>query len=130
MLSLLKLTSMNKTTLTGKKFAAVGAPISHELGAKMVKDFQDKYPAHQEYFEIGSDIISQILSQPGCEGLRLYNGMDSEGNVSLVYVGVDRKGNPIVEYTVVGSEGRLSRVEALIGDQSFPDSPPSGPTWW
>jgi hypothetical protein len=114
---------MNQTKVLDKKYAEVGLLIDQDVAAKMVKDFQDAYPNHQECFSIGKDIIEMILSQPGCEGLRLYNGMDENGNVSLVYVGADSKGNPILEYTVVEGEGKLKRIEAMIGDDSTPINP-------
>ena len=111
---------MNQTKELQKNYAEAGALIDQDLAAKMVKNFQDAYPGHQDCFSIGKDIIAKILAQPGVEGLRLYNGMDEFGNVSLVYVGADAKGNPIMEYTVVEGEGRLARVTALIGDESTP----------
>ena len=117
---------MNGTKELKKNYAEVGELIDQDLAAKMVKDFQDAHPNHQDCFSIGKDIIEKILSQPGVEGLRLYNGMDEKGNVSLVYVGADSKGSPIMEYTVVEGEGKLMRVTALIGDDSTPIGPGTG----
>ena len=104
--------------LIQENFAGVGEAISRELGAKMVKDYQDANPDAQESFQIGRNILDQLLSQPGCAGLRLFNGLDENGQVSLVYVGVDVKGHPITEYTVIREDGKLSRIEGLIGDRS------------
>ena len=120
---------MNQTKELQKNYSEVGALIDQDLAAKMVKDFQDAYPGQQDCFSIGKEIIAKILSQPGVEGLRLYNGMDENGNVSLVYVGADAKGNPVMEYTVVGGEGKLMRVTALIGDESTPIGGGTGTGW-
>jgi len=111
---------MNQTKNLDRNYAEVGEAIDHDLAAKMVKDFQDAYPNHQECFSIGREIIEKILAQPGCQGLRLYNGMDEDGNVSLVYVGADSKGNPIREFTVVQPEGKLERVNGIVADLSIP----------
>jgi hypothetical protein len=111
---------MNQIKQLQKNYSEVGVLIDQDLAAKMVKDFQDAYPNHQDCFSIGKEILEKILSQPGVEGLRLYNGMDEQGNVSLVYVGADAKGNPVMEYTVVEGQGHLRRIEAFIGDDSKP----------
>jgi hypothetical protein len=111
---------MSITKLDKQDYAQVGELISEELGAKMVKNFQDKYPDMQTNFSIGREIIEKILSQPGCAGLRLFNSMDDQGNVSLVYIAVDHKGRTIDEYTVVEETGQLTRVKAMIGDDSTP----------
>jgi len=110
---------MDKTQLTTTlNYANIGEPISHELGAKMVKDFQDAYPDFpSKCYNIGRNIIEQILSQPGCVGLRFYNAIDETGKKTLVYVGVDKNGNAILEYSAVDETGKLERVEALIGDR-------------
>jgi hypothetical protein len=111
---------MDQTKVLNNNYAEVGKLIDLDLATEMVKDFQEAYPNHQDCFSIGKDILAKILAQPGVEGLKLYNGMDKEGNVSLVYVGVDSKGNPIMEYIVVESEGKLNRMTAFIGDDSKP----------
>ena len=110
---------MSNKKLEKESYAQVGELISEELGAKMVKDFQDKYPDMQTNFSIGREILEKILSQPGCAGLRLFNAMDDLGNVSLVYIAVDEKGRTIDEYSVVEENGQLTRVKALIGDDSL-----------
>jgi hypothetical protein len=125
-----KLTIMNQTKELQMNYAEVGAVIDNDLASKMVKDFQEAYPNHQDCFSIGRNIIEKILSQPGVEGLRLYNGMDEEGNVSLVYVGADSKGNPVMEYTVVEGEGRLRRITALVADESKPIGNGTGYSWF
>jgi hypothetical protein len=121
---------MDQTKLLKKNYAEVGKLIDLDLASEMVKDFQEAYPNHQDCFSIGREIIEKILAQPGVEGLKLYNGMDKEGNVSLVYVGVDSKGSPIMEYTMVEGQGRLNRITALIGDDSKPVGGSGGGFSW
>jgi|SRR6516164_4979376 hypothetical protein len=101
-------------------YAAVGEAISHELAAKMVKDYNDTNPTDQVCFNIGMDVINQILAQPGCVGLRIYNATNECGEHTLVYAGIDEKGKVILEYTRVNGEGKLGTVEGLIGDREHP----------
>ena len=110
---------MNQEKLTAtRNYAEVGEAISHELAAKMVKNFNDSSPNEPFGFNVGRNIIDQILAQPGCAGLRIFKAISEEGNQTLVYAGVDVKGNTIVEYPGVDAEGKLGKVAALIGDKT------------
>jgi len=46
-----------------------------------------------EYF--GCDTIKNILAQPGCVGIRIYNGLDTSNVQTSVIVGVDTYGNDL-----------------------------------
>jgi hypothetical protein len=43
----------------------------------------------------GKEKIQQIIDQPGCIGLRIYNGVES-GSKNMIFVGVDITGNDLV----------------------------------
>jgi len=102
-------------------YANVGEAIDHELGAKMVKNYQDAHPNEvAQCFNVGRNIIEQILAQPGCAAMRIYNAMDDSGKNTLVYAGVDDKGNTILEYPAIDGSGKLGQVEALLGDKVLP----------
>lgn len=50
------------------------------------------------------EIIDEILAQPGCEGIRIYNAIDDSNVMTLVVTGVDINKNdlfngPLAEYT-------------------------------
>jgi len=112
---------MNKETIVKKlNYAAVGEAISHQLAEKMVKDYNDLHPMEQYCFNVGKDIINQILAQPGCVGLRIYKAINEVGQETLVYGGIDTNGRTIFEYPGVGQDGKLATVEALIGDRGNP----------
>jgi hypothetical protein len=118
---------MDKAQLSTEviNYANVGEAIDHELGAKMVKNYQDANPNQiAQCFSVGKNIIEQILAQPGCVAMRIYNAMDDSGQHTLVYAGVDEKGNTILEYPVIDEAGKLGKVEALLGDRSMPG------IWW
>jgi hypothetical protein len=101
-----------------KNYSEIGEAIDHELAAKMVKDFNDVHPDLSKEFVIGKNIIEQMLAQPGCVAIRFYNAINEYGRQTLVYCGLDEKGNIIDKYPVVGENGQLHTVEALIGDRS------------
>jgi hypothetical protein len=102
-------------------YAKVGEPISHELAAKMVKDYNDSNPKDQVCFNIGKNIVEQILAQPRCAGLRIYNAINELGQHTLVYAGIDETGKVILEYSSVHEDGKLGKVEGLIGDRELLD---------
>ncbi|MCE9601438.1 MAG: hypothetical protein K8S21_04380 [Gemmatimonadetes bacterium] len=45
--------------------------------------------------------VMELLSQPGCVGLRIYRGRAAGGESSLILVGVDAKGNDMTEGVVL-----------------------------
>lgn len=98
--------------------AAVGEDIGQELGAKMVKDFQDSFPTENQWLFVGKNIIDQILNQPGCVGIRFYNALDEVGQKTLVYVGIDADGNIISEYTGIDTNGQLTNYQGIIADRA------------
>jgi hypothetical protein len=105
-------------------FQSIGGEISHEVAAKMVKDHHDKYTTEaSSSYIIGKNIIGQILSQPGCVGLRFFDALNEEGNKTLVYVGIDAKGKSIMEITTVNEDGKLAVIRATSGDQLLVPKP-------
>jgi hypothetical protein len=109
---------MNKETISRSlTYASVGEPISHQLAEKMVKDYNDLHPSEQYCFNVGKNIIHQILAQPGCEGLRIFKAINETGMETIVYAGIDKSGNVIFECSAVNEDGKLGTVEAVIGDK-------------
>jgi|SRR6516225_271322 hypothetical protein len=101
-----------------KNYAEIGEAIDRELASKMVKNFNDAYPDLGRDFVVGKNIIEKMLAQPGCVAIRFYNAINEYGRQTLVYCGLDEKGNIIDRYPVVGENGQLYSVEAMIGDRS------------
>lgn len=66
-----------------------GEQISLAEGAAMTANYRNSDGAFgaKAHF-IGKDIINNILAQAGCVGIRVYYGLDSNGNKELVFVGV------------------------------------------
>ena len=118
----------NKKTATN--LSMVGEQISQELGAKMVKDFQDANPDENTANYIGRNILERILAQPGCEGIRFYNAINEMGRTTLVYVGVDANENIIKQYVGVNSYGELVSQDGIIADRSVGAPPTTVETDW
>lgn len=97
--------------------AAVGEEIGYELGKQMVSDYQTANPTDVQFYEIGRNILDQILAQPGCEGIRFYNAYNELGQKTLVYVGLDKKGKAMFEYTCVNNEGVLKSDKGIVADR-------------
>ena len=113
-----------QTELTQRNIAHVGEAISHELGVQMIKDFQTANPNELKAYNIGKDILGQILAQPGCMGIRFYNAYNEIGQKTLVYVGIDKAGKTIIEHIVVNNAGTLSTQKAIVADRA--GVPPPG----
>ena len=114
---------MNKELQVNEKinYQAIGEEISHELGAKMVKDYQDRFLNESRSFLIGRTIIEQILAQPGCVGMRFYEALNESGDKTLVYAGMDEKGKTILQVTSVNEHGKIAITPGMIGDRSNSD---------
>ncbi len=110
---------MLKTELLKKDLKKVGEEISHELGSQMVKDYQAANPNDTKAYFIGREIISEILAQPGCVGIKFYNAYNEDGKKTLVYMGVDEFGKNLVEYKIVNSDGSFDTKKAIVADRSF-----------
>jgi hypothetical protein len=55
---------------------------------------------------MGEDLIRDIVKQPGCQGIRIYNGVNDAGEACLIFVGADANeddmigsGDVIADYT-------------------------------
>lgn len=100
-------------------FANVGEKISHELAAKMVKNHHDKYGFENSYtYVTGKQVILDILSQPGCAGLKVIEAVNQSGQNTVVFVGIDVKGNNLTQITTVNDMGKLVVTEGMVADKS------------
>lgn len=108
---------MIKTEISNQALATIGEEIPHELGAKMVKDFQDAYPNESTSYLIGRDIIDQILNQPGCVAINFYFGLNELGKKTLVYAGVNNSQEIISEYSIINVEGKIESKQGIVADR-------------
>jgi ABC-type dipeptide/oligopeptide/nickel transport system permease subunit len=109
---------MQKELQVKKNYAAVGEEISPALAASFVKSYVETHPEEVKSFQIGKNIIDQILAQPGCCGIRFYSAYNEIGQKTLVYVGVDESGQDILKNVTVGTDGTLHVSSSITGDRA------------
>lgn len=112
-----KLTIMAQTQTITKSVATIGEEIGSELGTQMIRDYQVANQNDVQFYEIGKNILGQILAQPGCEGIRFYNAYNEMGQKTLVYVGLNSEGKAIMEYTCVNNHGILETNKGIVADR-------------
>lgn len=81
-----------------------GTVISKEEGGALTKAYRDANAGEANLILahfLGINKINQILTQPGCMGIRTYYGIDSTGKKSIVMVGVDANENDLVNGIVL-----------------------------
>lgn len=72
--------------------------ITIEEAAELTRTYRKQFPERQiaEFFP--EDVFKAILKQKGCEGIRIYYGMDpKDGKLHLVLVGTEANNNDMVE---------------------------------
>jgi len=85
----------------------VGKPIDKSKEEKLKANWKKTKILTQSSF-LGSDIIISLLNKPGAVGLRIYYGMDDEGNMAPVFFACDSAGKPIITETTSSEAGALS----------------------
>ncbi|MDX2046992.1 MAG: hypothetical protein SFU87_09400, partial [Chitinophagaceae bacterium] len=88
------------------------------LGAKMVKNYRDAFGDDNMRF-VGKNIIENILSQPGCVGVSIYDALEEDGRKTFVIVGIGQDGLPILEYQSVNKAGDIEKKEGIVADRSL-----------
>ncbi len=97
--------------------ANVGEHIGYELGAKMIKDYYDKYQEAGSQF-VGRNILDQILAQPGCIGIKIFKALNEAGEKTYVLTGINQEGQVMLEVTAVNPDGEIKKSEGIVADRS------------
>lgn len=111
---------MSQINLETRSIASIGEAISPELGAQMIRQYQELHPADTHNYLIGRDILDRILEQPGCVGIKFYNAINESGEKTLVYLGVDINGNTISNIITVNNLGLINSQKGIIADRVRP----------
>lgn len=77
-----------------------GEQITLEEAIEMTSAYREENPDETKAHFFGKEILEQILNQDGCEGIRMYYGIDSDGEKQLVLVGVTEEGLDLKELCV------------------------------
>ncbi|HEY9046414.1 MAG TPA: hypothetical protein VIN08_10985 [Ohtaekwangia sp.] len=97
----------------------VGKPISKETADKWIKNHDEKHPEKDSIKArfFGINAISDLLSQDGCIGMRIYYATNDDGEKQLLLVGAREDGSNI------WPDGTDANASGLIVDASNPCPP-------
>jgi hypothetical protein len=108
---------MMRNQTLAKPVSMIGEEIGLELGKQMVSEYQAANPTDVHFYQIGRNILDQILAQPGCAGLRFYSAYNEAGEKTLVYIGLNKAGKAIFEFTCINNEGVLETNKGIVADR-------------
>ena len=108
---------MQQINLETRSIASIGEAISPELGAQMIRQYQELHPADTHNYLIGRDILDRILEQPGCVGIKFYNAINEIGEKTLVYVGVNSNSESIIAISVINKNGEIDLDNGIVADR-------------
>jgi hypothetical protein len=79
-----------------------GTFITLDEGSRMTAEFRKTIsPGETIAHAVGANLVTAILSQENCNGIRMYYGLDENDNKQLVLVGVDANGDDITDGYIV-----------------------------
>lgn len=81
----------------------IGKRITLDTAQQMINDWQEQQPEGMTSFQFSREMIETLLEIPACEGIAIYNGMDTAQ--SLILLAADATGRCIVDYTRTFAEG-------------------------
>ncbi|MCR9171556.1 MAG: hypothetical protein NXI10_03625 [bacterium] len=81
---------------TGKE----GGEITLEQGADMTANYRDENPGQTKGHFFGREILLKLLDQEGAMGIRMYYGIDGNGEKELVLVSADADENDMLDLVV------------------------------
>ena len=112
---------MNTTTaIETRNLAEVGEDIGLNEGIQLVNAFREANPDATPGYYIGRNILDQVLSQPGCVGIRFRKCL-TNNEEHLVYTGVDADGKDILSFSVVNNNGDLEQYNGIVADRVIID---------
>lgn len=74
-----------------------GSIITLTDASNMTASFRRSFPNATKAVYYTIDVYNDIMSQTGCAGIRIYNAIDANGNMTNVLVGVDANGNDLYQ---------------------------------
>ncbi|SNC67281.1 hypothetical protein SAMN06265337_1897 [Hymenobacter gelipurpurascens] len=98
--------------------------------SQWTRNFRNQNPGAPKGHCIKKSQLDAILGQPGCEGIRVYYGLDDAGNRKLVMVGIDADENDIISTTTTAalrtasSDVESADTASVSVATDFPPCPP------
>ncbi len=71
--------------------------ISLEDAVGMTRRWRQRFPQAIKAGAFHADQVRELLEQPGCVALRIYNGMNDQNEAQFVLVGVDKSDRDMTE---------------------------------
>ncbi len=82
-----------------------GEEITLQEAAQLTASYRAAHPNEIKGHFMGKNILKSIMDQPGCVGIRVYHGINTDGSREIVLVGADANGDDMT---------------ALVADRSVP----------
>ncbi len=79
------------------EFTNGGGQIDLDAALLLVREYRSRYPQNVKAHLVSASVIRLILDQPGCAGIRIYQGMNPDGTLAPVCVGVDSEGDDMTD---------------------------------
>lgn len=99
---------------------SAGSFIELNEAKDLVSNFDSKYAGFTKAYTIDASLVQELLSQPNCAGVRIYNGYDEVANaITPVIIGVDDDNKDILT-------GRI--IDRALKCPDVPSSCPKGPS--
>jgi hypothetical protein len=74
-----------------------GSIIPLAVASRMTGSFRTNFPNETIAVYYNAAVFTDILSQKDCVGIRIYNAVDTDGNMTNVLVGVDENGDDLYQ---------------------------------
>lgn len=79
-----------------------GEVITLAEAIEFTHEYQGKFPNGNKAYAISKDKLLSVLQQKDCEGVRIYNGIDTQsGDNNLVVVGIDIDGEDMTNGVIL-----------------------------
>jgi hypothetical protein len=92
--------------------------VSTDVSTNWKGNYVQANPSGIQAHFFGYQLITQILSQTGCIGIRCYYALNDSGVQQLLLVGVTNNGQNILPQSL--SAGRTTGGDGTVGDMSLP----------
>ena len=83
------------------EFTNGGEAIDLETALALVREYRSRYPDNIKAHLVDTAALRMILDQPGCAGVRIYQGMNPDRTLAPVLVGVDESGEDMTDGILV-----------------------------
>jgi hypothetical protein len=80
-----------------------GGAISLEQGSDLASKWRKHNPDARKGAFMGKEILIELLNQEGCKGIRVYYGLDEDGQMQPVFSGAEANENDLLDLVANGS---------------------------